>query len=123
MLHPNYYVELEKYNRIVNMPNRKADIYNGIFDRYVNPVLTRRHIPLTWKYDLNIETNPFFMERLGVNAVMNSGAIELNGKFYLVARIEGADRKSFFGVAESDTGIDGFKFLDYPILLDDTCPE
>ncbi|HAG70338.1 MAG TPA: glycosidase, partial [Lachnospiraceae bacterium] len=74
-------------------------------------------------YDLNIETNPFFMERLGVNAVMNSGAIELNGKFYLVARIEGADRKSFFGVAESDTGIDGFKFLDYPILLDDTCPE
>ncbi|MBQ7565014.1 MAG: glycosidase [Lachnospiraceae bacterium] len=123
MLHPNYYVELEKYNKLIEAPNRKADIYNGIFDRYVNPVLTRRHIPLTWKYDLNIETNPFFMERLGVNAVMNSGAIELNGKFYLIARIEGADRKSFFGVAESETGTSGFRFWDYPIELPDTCPE
>ncbi|MDE6419476.1 MAG: glycosidase, partial [Lachnospiraceae bacterium] len=74
-------------------------------------------------YDLNPETNPYFMERLGINAVMNSGAIELNGKYYLVARIEGNDRKSFFGVAESDNGIDGFHFWDYPILLDDTCPE
>ena len=63
------------------------------------------------------------MERLGINAVMNSGAIELNGKYYLVARIEGNDRKSFFGVAESDNGVDGFRFWDYPILLDDTCPE
>ena len=86
-------------------------------------MLTREHIPLAWKYDLNPETNPYFMERLGVNAVMNSGAIELNGKFYLVARIEGNDRKSFFGVAESDNGIDGFRFWDYPILLPDTCPE
>ena len=75
MLHPNYYVELEKYNKLIETPNKKADIYNGIFDRYVNPVLTRRHIPLTWKYDLNVETNPLFMERLGVNAVLNSGAI------------------------------------------------
>ena len=86
-------------------------------------MLTREHIPLQWRYDLNPETNPYFMERLGVNAVMNSGAIELNGKYYLVARIEGNDRKSFFGVAESDNGIDGFKFWDYPILLPDTCPE
>lgn len=80
-------------------------------------------IPLTWRYDLNPETNPYFIERLGVNAVMNSGAIYLNGKYYLVARIEGNDRKSFFGVAESDNGIDGFRFWDYPILLDDVCPE
>ena len=80
-------------------------------------------IPLTWRYDLNEETNPFFMERLGINAVMNSGAIYLNGKYYLVARIEGNDRKSFFGVAESDNGIDNFRFWDYPILLDDVCPE
>ena len=123
MLHPNYYVELQKYNNIINMPNRKADFYNGIYDRYVNPVLTRRHIPLTWRYDLNIDTNPFFMERLSVNAVMNSGAIELDGKFCLVVRIEGADRKSFFGVAESENGIDGFRFRDYPIRLPDTCPE
>ncbi len=123
MLHSNYYVELEKYNRLINRKNEKDDSYNGIYDRYVYPVLTREHIPLTWKYDLNPETNPFFMERLGVNAVMNSGAIELDGKFYLVARIEGNDRKSFFGVAESDNGIDGFRFWDYPILLPDTCPE
>ena len=123
MLHPNYYVELEKYNRVLARPNRKSDIYNGIFDRWEYPVLTRRHIPLTWKYDLNVEMNPYFMERLGVNAVMNSGAIELNGKFYLIARIEGNDRKSFFGVAESDNGVDGFRFWDYPILLEDTCPE
>lgn len=123
MMHSNYYVELDKYNRLLGRKNVKADSYNGIYDRYVYPVLTREHIPLTWKYDLNPETNPYFMERLGVNAVMNSGAIELNGKFYLVARIEGNDRKSFFGVAESDNGIDGFRFWDYPILLPDTCPE
>ena len=123
MLHGNYYVELEKYNKLVNRKNVKSAIYNGIYDRYEYPVLTREHIPLSWKYDLNPETNPYFMERLGVNAVMNSGAIELDGKFYLVARIEGNDRKSFFAVAESDNGIDGFRFWDYPVLLDDVCPE
>lgn len=123
MLHQQYYVELEKYNKLIERKNVKADSYNGIYDRYQYPVLTREHIPLHWRYDLNPETNPYFMERLGVNAVMNSGAIELNGKYYLVARIEGNDRKSFFGVAESDNGIDGFKFWDYPILLPDTCPE
>lgn len=123
MLHSRYYVELEKYNKLINRKNVKSDFYNGIYDRYEYPVLTREHIPLHWRYDLNPETNPYFMERLGVNAVMNSGAIELNGKYYLVARIEGNDRKSFFGVAESDNGIDGFKFWDYPILLPDTCPE
>ena len=123
MLHPQYYVELEKYNKLVARKNVKSDDYNGIYDRYQYPVLTREHIPLTWRYDLNPETNPYFMERLGVNAVMNAGAIELDGKYYLVARIEGNDRKSFFGVAESDNGIDGFRFWDYPILLPDTCPE
>ena len=123
MLHPQYYVELDKYNRLIERKNQKSTFYNGVFDRYEYPVLTREHIPLTWKYDLDPETNPYFMERLGVNAVMNSGAIELNEKFYLVARIEGNDRKSFFGVAESDNGIDGFRFWDYPILLPDTCKE
>ncbi len=122
-LHPKYYEELAKLNQLVERKNVKSDFYNGIYDRYEYPVLTREFIPLTWKYDLNPETNPNFMERLGVNAVMNSGAIELNGKFYLIARIEGNDRKSFFGVAESDNGIDGFHFWDYPILLNDTCPE
>lgn len=108
---------------LLNRKNVKSDFYNGVYDRYEYPVLTREHIPLTWRYDLNKETNPYFMERLGINAVMNSGAIELNGKYYLVARIEGNDRKSFFGVAESDNGVDGFRSWDYPILLDDTCPE
>lgn len=123
MLHKNYYVELEKQERLLNRKNEKTSFYNGIYDRYQYPVLTREHIPITWRYDLDPKDNPYFMERLGVNAVMNSGAIELNGKFYLVVRIEGNDRKSFFGVAESESGIDGFRFWDYPILLDDVCPE
>ena len=118
-----YYIEKEKQENLLSRKNVKSAFYNGIYDRYEYPVLTREHIPLTWRYDLNHKTNPYFMERLGINAVMNSGAIELNGKYYLVARIEGNDRKSFFGVAESDNGVDGFRFWDYPILLDDTCPE
>ena len=123
MLHEKYYSLKEAQEKLLARKNVKSDFYNGVFDRYEYPVLTRNHIPLTWTYDLNPETNPYFMERLGINAVMNSGAIELNGKFYLIARIEGNDRKSFFGVAESDNGIDGFRFWDYPILLDDICPE
>lgn len=123
MLNKKYYEELEKYNQLIERKNKKSDFYNGIYDRYEYPVLTREHIPVFWKYDLNPETNPYFMERLGVNAIFNSGAIELNDKFYLIARIEGNDRKSFFGVAESDNGIDGFHFWDYPILLKDTCPK
>lgn len=122
MIHKKYYELLKKQEELLNKKNKKADFYNGIYDRYENPVLTREHIPLTWQYDLNEETNPYFMERLGINAVMNSGAIMIDGKYYLVARIEGNDRKSFFGVAESDNGIDEFKFWDYPILLDDVCP-
>lgn len=122
-MHPNYYVELNKYNKVIDKKNEVSPIYNGIYDRYVNPVLTNEHIPVFWKYDLNEHTNPYFMERLGVNAVFNSGAIMLNGKYYLVARIEGNDRKSFFGVAESDNPTEGFKFWDYPILLPDTCKE
>lgn len=123
MLHQQYYIQQEKYEKLIGRKNRKADFYNGLYERYQDPVLTRDHAPLHWKYDLNKETNPYFMERLGINAVMNSGAIRLNGKFYLVARVEGADRKSFFAVAESDSGVDGFRFWDYPIQIPDTCPE
>lgn len=123
MIHSQYYVEQDKLEKLQERKNRKSDFYNGIFDRYEDPVLTRDHVPVIWKYDIDADTNPYFMERLGVNAVMNSGAIELDGKYYLVARVEGADRKSFFAVAESETGIDGFKFWDYPIKLPDTCPE
>lgn len=114
---------MHRYETVVTRKNEKTDFYNGIYDRYKYPVLTRDHIPPFWKFDMNPETNPYFMERLGVNAVFNSGAIELNGKFYLVARVEGNDRKSFFAVAESDNGVDGFRFWDYPILLNDVCPE
>lgn len=123
MFHKQYYIEQEKYEALLKKKNKKSDFYNGIYERYENPILTREHIPPLWKYDFNIETNPYFMERLGVNAVMNTGAIEQNGKFYLVVRVEGNDRKSFFAVAESNTGIDGFRFWDYPILLQDTCKD
>ncbi len=116
-------IQTERYESLVAMKNEKTGFYNGIFDRYKNPVLTRNHVPLFWKYDMNPATNPFFMERLGVNAVMNSGALYMNGKFYLVARVEGADRKSFFAIAESASGVDGFRFWDYPVQLPDTCAE
>lgn len=123
MLHEQYQTEQAKLVKLQNRKNEKSDFYNGIIERYKDPILTRNHIPVFWKYDLDSETNPYFQERLGVNAVMNSGAIELDGKYYLVVRVEGADRKSFFAVAESDTGVDGFRFWDYPVLLPDTVPE
>lgn len=123
MMNAEYYRQLAKQEALITAKNTPTDFYNGIFTRWRNPVLTREHIPLFWKYDLDEKTNPFFMERLGVNSTFNSGAIELNGKFYLVARIEGCDRKSFFGVAESDSPVDGFRFWDYPVELPDTCPE
>lgn len=124
MVHTKYYELFAEQEKLLARKNKKnEDFYNGIYDRYLYPVLTREHIPLTWRYDLDSGRNPFFQERLGINAVMNSGAIYLNGKYYLIARIEGNDRKSFFGVAESDNGVDGFRFWDYPILLEDVCPE
>lgn len=116
-------LETEKYEALVNRKNEKTDFYNGVYDRYKYPVLTAAHAPLIWKYDFNYETNPYFMERLGINATLNSGAIKLGDKYCLVVRVEGNDRKSFFAVAESDNGIDGFRFRDYPVQLPDTCPE
>lgn len=103
---------------LINRKNLIAAEGNGIFDRYRYPVLTAAHIPLAWKYDFDSETNPFFMERIGINAVFNAGAIKFNNKYFLVARVEGSDRKSFFAIAESDNGIDGFRFWDYPIVFD-----
>ena len=111
------------YEALINRRNVKAGRYNGIYDVWKYPVLTALHAPYIWKYDMNPETNPHFMERLGINAVLNSGAIELDGKFYLVARVEGNDRKSFFAVAESESPVDGFRFWDFPVQLPDTCPE
>jgi 4-O-beta-D-mannosyl-D-glucose phosphorylase len=101
-------------------PNEKEKLGNGVYDRYRYPVLTAQHTPLFWRYDLDPEANPHLMERFGINATFNAGAIKLNEKYYLVVRVEGADRKSFFAVAESDNGIDGFRFWDYPIDLPQT---
>ena len=120
-MHPQYYIEQEKYEKLINRSNEKSKFYNGMYDRYVYPVLTNEHIPVFWRYDLDEKSNPYFMERLGVNAVFNSGAIELKGKYYLIARVEGYDRKSFFAVAESDSPVEGFRFWDYPVQLPDTC--
>lgn len=123
MYHREYSRQLEKRTVVLCRQNRKTDFYNGIYDRWENPVLTREHIPLHWRYDLNPETNPFFIERLGINAVFNAGAIELNGKICLVARVEGNDRKSFFAVAESENGVDNFVFREKPIVLPDLYPD
>lgn len=123
MLHKEYSKRLPAYEQLITRHNAPSGWDNGLLKRYSHAVLTREHIPLYWRYDLNDETNPYFIERLGVNCAFNSGAILLNGKYYLVPRIEGNDRKSFFGVAESDSPTEGFRFWDRPVQLPDTCPD
>ncbi|MDQ6421213.1 glycosidase [Paenibacillus sp. LHD-117] len=110
----------DKYEALIVRKNKPEELGNGVFERYEHPVLTAQHAPLHWKYDFNPETNPYFMERIGVHCVFNPGAIHLNGKFYLAARVEGADRKSFFAIAESDNGVDGFRFWDRPVVMPET---
>ena len=110
----------KQQEKLLARRNRKLPGSNGIFDRYQYPVLTAAHTPIPWRYDLNRKSNPFLLERMGVNAVFNSGAILNEGKFLLVARVEGADRKSFFAVAESPNGMDNFRFWEYPVLLPET---
>lgn len=120
MIHQKYFEVLEKQEKLLIKKNEKnEDFYNGVYDRYKNPVITRHHAPIHWRYDLSSETNPYFMERLGINAAFNPGAIYLDGKYYLVVRVEGLDRKSFFAIAESDSGINNFRFWDYPITWKD----
>ncbi|MFG0247718.1 MAG: glycosidase [Phycisphaeraceae bacterium JB051] len=110
-----------RYQQLVSRKNQvDANWYNGVYERYVDPVLTRDHAPVSWKYDLNPKTNPMLLERLGINATLNSGAIIRDGKVQLVVRVEGNDRKSFFAIAESATGVDGFEFKKDPILLPQT---
>lgn len=122
-LHPQYHILKARQERLLQRKNERTDFYNGIYDRWEDPVLTREHVPVEWRFDLDPETNPYFMERLGVNAVFNSGAIRHDGKYCLVARVEANDRKSFFAVARSDSPVDGFRFGERPVLLPDTCPE
>ncbi len=111
--------KLKKYQRnIVRRKNRVAELNrSGVYERYQYPVLTQDHIPLTWRYDLNEKTNPFLMERFGINTVMNAGAIKWNNKYLLMARVEGVDRKSFFAIAESPNGIDQFTFWEKPVTM------
>lgn len=109
-----------KQEALLEQPNEKMELGNGIIDRYKYPVLTAQHVPLFWKYDLDAESNPYLMERMGINAVMNAGAIKWNDKYLVMARVEAADRKSFFAVAESPNGIDQFRFWDYPVQMPET---
>jgi len=110
----------EEHNKLITLQNKKATVGNGIYARYENPILTAQHTPLTWRYDFDADANPFLMERIGVNATFNAGAMEYEEKFILAVRIEGDDRKSFFAIAESPNGIDNFKFWDYPITMPET---
>lgn len=110
---------LARYEELIARPNEAIE-GNGIYCRYKNPVITAEMVPPTWKYDFNPATNPYFMERIGVNATLNSGAIKWNGKYILIVRVEGNDRKSFFAVAESPNGIDNFRFWERPVTMPDT---
>lgn len=113
----------KEHEALITRENEPLANGNGVFTRYKYPVLTAAHTPIFWRYDLNEQTNPFLMERIGVNATMNSGAIKWNDKYILIVRVEGADRKSFFAVAESPNGVDNFHFWDHPITMaDDIIP-
>ena len=113
----------KEYDELISRENEKILPGNGVFERYKYPILTADHPPLEWRYDFNPETNPYLMERFGINAVFNAGAIKFNGKYLVMARVEGHDRKSFFAIAESPNGIDSFRFWEYPVQLPDRYPE
>lgn len=108
------------HGKLITRKNVKVKGGNGIYQRYANPVLTAEHTPLFWRYDFDFKTNPYLLERMGVNATFNAGAMEHEGKFLVFARVEGADRKSFLAVAESPNGVDNFRFWDYPIRIPET---
>jgi len=120
MIHPKYNELLEQQEQLLTRQNEiDSSFYNGVYDRYRYPVITRHHVPLHWRFDLDETTNPHFMERLGINATLNPGAIYFNGKYVMVIRTEGLDRKSIFALAESDNGIDGFRFTGKPLVWED----
>jgi 4-O-beta-D-mannosyl-D-glucose phosphorylase len=110
----------KRHEHFITRRNSKVATGNGIYDRYAYPVLTAEHAPLIWRYDFDFKTNPHLQERMAINATFNAGAIEFNGRIAVLARVEGADRKSFLAVADSPNGIDNFRFWDYPILLPQT---
>lgn len=110
----------EEHEALLIRRNKKTGTGNGIFDRYEYPVLTGAHTPLTWRFDLNPATNPHLMERFGINAAFNAGAMKYGDRYLLAARVEGYDRKSFFAIAESPNGIDNFRFWDHPVTMPET---
>ena len=111
---------IEAHSKLLGIPNERVEPGNGIFYRWTNPVVTPDHAPLQWRYDFCEESNPFLMQRIGVNATFNAGAIRFGDRFCLIVRVEGYDRKSFFAIAESSNGVDHFKFRELPIRLDQT---
>jgi 4-O-beta-D-mannosyl-D-glucose phosphorylase len=110
----------EEHEKLVSRKNEKTEPGNGIFYRYKYPVLTGEHAPLFWKYDLDRVTNPYLLERIGIHAAFNAGALKFSGKYILAVRVEGNDRKSFFAIAESPNGVDNFRFWDYPVTMPET---
>ena len=113
----NYDTLLQSYQKLIQTKNEPKAENNGIYQRYKNPVITSNHIPLHWKYDLNADTNPNGLERIGFNATFNAGAMRFNDKYIMCVRVEGNDRKSFFAIAESPNGIDNFEFWDKPCVI------
>ncbi|NDV68137.1 glycosidase [Dysgonomonas sp. 25] len=109
-----------EYENLITLKNEPVLPGNGIFERYKNPILTAAHAPVFWRYDMNPETNPYFMERFGINGTFNAGAIKWNGRYILAVRVEGNDRKSFFAITESPNGVDNFRFWDYPVTMPET---
>ena len=110
----------QRHEALLQRKNQVMEGGNGIYEKYVYPILTAEHTPLEWKYDFNEKDNPFLMQRIMMNAVLNAGAIKLDGRYLLVCRVEGADRKSFFAVAESPNGIDEWRFWEEPVTMPDT---
>jgi 4-O-beta-D-mannosyl-D-glucose phosphorylase len=114
----NHFLKTQKYHqKLIAKKNKPISLSNGVFERFKNPVLTAQHIPLHWRYDLDIKTNPLMMERIGFNVTFNAGAMKWKDNYVLAVRVEGADRKSFFAIAESPNGIDNFRFWDKPVVL------
>lgn len=111
---------LENHQELIHQANEPESLGNGIYRRYKHPIITAEHAPISWRYDLNPATNPFLMERFGINAAFNAGAIKFEGKYVLVVRVEGNDRKSFFAVARSESPTEGFEFDEYPVLMPET---
>lgn len=111
---------IARHETLIQRRNSKQESSNGIFERYEHPVLTAEHAPLTWRYDFDYRNNPLLLERIAVNAAFNAGAMEFEGRIVVMVRVEGADRKSFFAVAESENGVDNFRFWDYPVVMPET---